>query len=78
MSDRIESVQKRASKLIFGWNSNYDTLVETGKIVTLEKRREELTLNFAKKAAESERFSVWFKEKNYSTVNIREKNRKKI
>ena len=77
MCDRIESVQKRAAKLIFGWNSNYDTLVQSGKIVPLKTRREELTLKFAKKAAESERFAAWFTEKSYENVNIREKNRKR-
>ena len=40
-----------------------DQLVENGTIETLEARREQLTLNFAKKCASSERFGHWFKRK---------------
>ena len=63
MKDQIEQIQKRACKLIFGWNSSYDQLVESGKIVTLERRREELMLKFANKCTKSERFKDWFVEK---------------
>ena len=35
LSDIIESVQKRACKLIFGWNTDYAQLVEDGRIETL-------------------------------------------
>ena len=38
LSDQIESIQKRACKMIFGWNSSCDVLVLEGKIETLQKR----------------------------------------
>ena len=50
MSITIEQIQKRASKLIFGWDSSYETIISTGKMESLESRREKLTLNFAKKS----------------------------
>ena len=77
MRDNIESIQKRASKLIFGWNTSYDEIIQAGKMVTLDRRREELTKKFAIKASKSARFSGWFEEKSYLGLNIREKCRKK-
>ena len=71
LSDSIESIQKRASKIIFGWNTNYDVLVESGKLETLHDRREKLTLNFAKKAANDPRFEHWFPRRNYGELNLR-------
>ena len=71
MSEEIERIQKRACKMIFGWNSSYSDLVKNEKIETLSARRERLTLNFAKKAAANPRFNHWFPEKNYSDINIR-------
>ena len=69
MRDKIEYTQKRASKLIFGWNSNYDELVNAGKIETIESRRKRSTLNFARKAEKSERFKHWFREKNTKALH---------
>ena len=63
LRDQIEQIQKRACKLIYGWNVSYDELIMTGKVVTLEKRRELLALNFAKKCTKNDRFKDWFKEK---------------
>ena len=63
LRDQIEQIQKRACKLVFGWDSSYDKLCESGTITTLEKRREALTLNFAKKCIKDNRFQHWFKEK---------------
>ena len=60
--DRLERVQKRACKLIFGWDTNYDTLVANERIETLDSRRERLTINFAKKTVKNERFADWFEE----------------
>ena len=71
LCDNIESIQKRASKIIFGWNSNYDELVNSGRIETLQCRRERLTLNFAKKAASDPRVCHWFPKRNYGDLNLR-------
>ena len=63
MRDDIEMIQKRACRIIFGINMSYDVLVNDKKIETLEARRERLTVNFAKKCANSERFKHWFVKK---------------
>ena len=73
LGDAIESIQKRACKLIYGWDSSYDELVASGRIETLHSRREKLTLNFALKAAASPRFQKWFPEKEYGNVCLRKK-----
>ena len=70
-TEKIENVQKRASKIIFGWNADYNELVDQEKIVPLSKRREKLTVNFAKKAAASNRFGGWFEKKIPSAYDIR-------
>ena len=66
MAEDFEQIQKRASKIIFGWNSHYKDIIAAGKMEKLSDRREKMTLNFAKKAAESERFSSWFPKKQYN------------
>ena len=71
MRDAIESIQKRASKIIFGWNADYDELVKSGRIETLQARRDKLTLNFARKASKDERFKHWFPERNMNGVELR-------
>ena len=75
LSDMIEAIQKRACKIIYGWDSDYDVLVEGGMIETLQNRRERLTKNFAVKAAASTRFAHWFKEKKKSEHNLRKEDR---
>ena len=61
--------------MIFGWSSSYDEIVSTGKMETLDSRRERLTMNFARKAAKSHRFGSWFQEKNYEGLNLRREKR---
>ena len=68
MRDSIERIQKRACKIIYGWNSDYDKLIDAGKIVTLEKRREKLTIDFALKCKNSARFGGWFEEKERTNL----------
>ena len=70
MSNEIENIQKRACKIIFGWNSSYSRLVQDGVVQTLEERRENLTVNFAKKSEASDRFKKWFPDRQYN-VNVR-------
>ena len=76
MSDQIENIQRRACKIIFGWDSNYSTLLEEGRIETLSSRRETLTVNFAEKTSKNERFKHWFPLRtNESEVNLRRQNK---
>ena len=57
MGEELESIQKRACKLIFGWDVKYRELVEGGKIEPLSERRKRLILNFAKKTEKNPRAS---------------------
>ena len=43
----------------------------TGKIESLQKRRERLTQKFAEKTAKMPRFADWFKKKKYDRVGLR-------
>ena len=74
MRDQIESVQKRASKMIFGWHTHYDEIINSGKMQTLDRRREDLTRRFAEKTSKNARFGHWFREKD-NNVNLRVKKR---
>ena len=71
MCEEIESVQRRACKLIFGWDSNYDKLLEDKKIESLHDRREKMTLSFARKTLKNPRFASWFPQRNYGDLNLR-------
>ena len=69
ISDKLETVQRPAMKIIFGYNVDFGKLVEEGKIETLKKRREYNSLKFALKAANSGRFGkLWFEENSNDRV----------
>ena len=64
-------------KIIFGFDTNYQELVENGTIETLKSRRQEASLRFALKAASSERFGhKWFKETGGTDRAVRNTTRK--
>ena len=70
VASRLETVQKQAMKIIFGWDVDYQSLLENGTIETLKDRRIEGALRFALKASISPRFGpTWFRE---TPSNIRE------
>ena len=71
MSNELEYIQRRACKLIFGWESKYEDLVNNGRIEPLYKRRERLTVSFAEKTAKMPRFSNWFKKKEQNRPGLR-------
>ena len=73
MTEQIETIQKRACRIIFGWETDYKTLIDMERVESLASRREKLVLNFAKKASKSERFGHWFKKKEYGEINVRNK-----
>ena len=70
-SEEIERVQKRAMRIILGWDTNYRELIDTGKVESLKKRRERMTLNFAKKTESNPRFKKWFPRRNYNCLELR-------
>ena len=49
ISDKLESVQKQAMKIIYGGNVDYGGLISSGKIETLKDRRTCALLKFAEK-----------------------------
>ena len=68
----LESLQKRAAKIIFGIGSSYTSVISDGGMQPLHERRESLCLSFAQKAATSEKFGkVWFPKNPESIYNIR-------
>ena len=60
MSDRIEKLQMKSLKTIFGWDKSYSDLLDLAGIETLKRRREKLVDNFAIKSSRNPRFDSWF------------------
>ena len=60
MSDRIEKLQAKSLKTIFGWNNSYEKVLQMSGLETLETRRQKIFENFAKKTAVNPRFADWF------------------
>ena len=60
ISERLESLQRQAIKIIFGYDVDYNTLIDNGTIETLRSRREKDILSFALKNCNSPRFGKWF------------------
>ena len=78
LANRLESVQRQAMKIIFGWAIDYNNLIETGVIQSLEQRRIENALKFAIKAANSSRFgNKWFHKTPETDITVRPSTRKK-
>ena len=72
MSEKLESVQKQAMKIIYGWDMDYDKLIEDGMIETLKTRRKDAVLKFAIKTAASQRFGPnWYKETPETYMQMR-------
>ena len=67
-SNQIERVQKTALYVILGNNyGSYRTALDTMKCETLSDRRQDLCMNFSKKAYNHPRFSNWFSLKTTET-----------
>ena len=60
LSDRIENLQARAMKTIYGWNESYESLLTRTGQSTLRERRERNFDSFAKKTAMNPRYKDWF------------------
>ena len=76
MSDKLEQVQKQAIKIIFGYDVDYQSLVDNGTIETLKSRREQNSLKFAIKTSANPRFAPSWFPKNNSDRIVRETTRK--
>ena len=71
----LESLQKRAAKIIFGFNTSYAAVIEEGHLEPLESRRRTLCLNFARKAAANARFAHWFPARTLPEYGLRNPNK---
>ena len=60
MTERLESLQRRALRIIFGFEKTYAELLSVSNLEKLHVRRERMCLNFALKLTNSPRFSKWF------------------
>jgi hypothetical protein len=59
---RLETMQKRVLKLVYGWESDVEKIMEEQGISSLEERRKQRVLSFAKKCESNGRFRRrWFK-----------------
>ena len=61
---RLEALQSRALKTIYGWNHSYQELLEMSGLDTLEERRNKIFDEFARKSARNPRFAHWFPPSN--------------
>ena len=70
-SAQLEALQKRAVKIIYGFERSYDDVITSGDLELLQTRRANLCLNFGRKAASNESFSHWFPTRNISGHHTR-------
>ena len=75
-SDNLETLQKRALKIIFENKNNvrysYEELLEKSGIPRLSTRREDMFKKFALKASKNEKISNdWFPKNDRNVYNIR-------
>ena len=78
MSMNLERQQKRAMKIIVGFDKSYDDILEENSIETLEERREKTCIEFAKSLVQSGRFGNLFTENLCTEDTATTRNRKKF
>ena len=74
LSDQLESVQRHATKIIYGWHVSYTGLLEAGEVETLKNRRIDAVKRFALKSEQDKR---WYKPKEELERNVRTSTRNK-
>ena len=63
LSNKLESVQRQALRIIYGWNNDIDEIMAAKNIETLHERRKSAVKNFALKNEYKERYGKkWFRE----------------
>ena len=63
LANKLESIQRQALRIIYGWNCDIDEVMAVKNIETLASRREAAILNFALKNEHKERYGKrWFRE----------------
>ena len=64
--NRLEKMQEKCLKIIYGHELCYEKLLEKSGLDTLQVRRKTLCVNFAKKCADYARFASWFPPHSYN------------
>ena len=72
-SDRLESLQRKALRIIYGFDKDYNTLMEVAGVETLKKRRDDASLKFATKLVNSDRFCNMFPLNYQHNFNTRKR-----
>ena len=72
-ANELEMLQKRALKVIFGWNFSYENLQEKSSLDTLESKRSQIMIKFTTKTASNDRFNAWFPEHEEYQYELRKK-----
>ena len=67
-SNELEGIQKQSLKVIYGFDLNYEELLEKSGLPMLKERRAKAFERFAFKTAKNEKYSHWFPLKD----NIRQ------
>ena len=62
IANKLESVQRQAVKIMFGWSRDVHEIMETEEIETLQTRRTRACLNFANRNINSNFGRRWFPE----------------
>ena len=61
ISDKLESVHRRAIRIIFGYGVDFEALVADGVVCTLEERRQKACARFANRSMVNPKFGPrWF------------------
>ena len=61
LSGKLESAQRRALRIIYGFDESYEVILNKNIIEKLQTRRERFVMNFIRKNATNRRFSGdWF------------------
>ena len=69
--NRLENIQKKCLKCIYGYNKKYEELLNESGIQTLEDRRMKAIEKFARKTSQNKQFEHWFKKnENRSSQRI--------
>ena len=58
--NRLENVQNRCLRNIYGYSLSYDELLEISGLETIEERRKKALHKFAHKAVNNPQFENWF------------------
>ena len=74
-SERLEKLQRKVLRIIYGFENDYNVLLNLSGNVTLKERRESAVLKFARSLVSSDRFCHLFQESLPGEYNTRNKKR---